>query len=174
MFFAYLAKISNVKVKFRIVLCVALFVVVLDQITKHLVRAHIALGQHIPEDSFISLTYTRNDGVAFSMFDGSGRGLIAVQIFLVAVIVGILLYLFKKVDSYFVICAVSLMLSGGIGNLIDRIRFSYVTDFVSVGNFPIFNVADSALTIGSLSLIVYLLFDSHSSKKNAGNDEADV
>jgi signal peptidase II len=149
-----------------VTICVVVFITVVDQITKGLVRSHIALGQHIPEDSFISLTFTRNDGVAFSMFDGGGRGLITVQIFLVAVILAIVIYLLMKTNSYFVIIVISLMLSGGIGNLIDRIARAYVTDFISVGKFPIFNVADSALTVGSILLIVYLLFFSSKQKQN--------
>jgi signal peptidase II len=149
-----------------VAVCIVIFVVIVDQITKYLVRSHIGLGKHIPEDSFISLTYTRNDGVAFSMFDGGGRGLIAVQVFLVAVILAIVIYLLIKTNSYFVITVVSLMLSGGIGNLIDRIARTYVTDFISVGKFPIFNVADSALTVGSVLLIVYLLFSSSKQKQN--------
>jgi len=133
-------------------------VAALDQFLKYLVGTYMAYGQSIPADGgFIRLLYTMNDGVAFSFLRGAGYGLLAVQSVMVALIVAALIYFNRRKARAFPLLCMAAMLGGGIGNLIDRIRFGMVTDFIAVGNFPVFNVADSALTVGCLLLVAWLI-----------------
>ncbi|MDR1068830.1 MAG: signal peptidase II [Clostridiales Family XIII bacterium] len=144
-----------------IVVGVILLSVALDRVSKFIVITHMTLGQSYPPgDHFISFFYTRNEGVAFSMFDDmSWRWiLVGVQSVLVIVLVVMLCVLLKRRSSVLPLVTLSLMLGGGIGNLIDRIAYGSVIDFVSVGSFPVFNVADSCLTVGCAIMIAYLLF----------------
>jgi signal peptidase II len=123
---------------------------------------HMTPGQSIPHDHpFISLYYTRNTGIAFSLFDGIGGSrwvLVGIQVMLVAIIIVVMIVALRRGMRILASTAFALMLGGGVGNLIDRIVYGSVTDFVSVGSFPVFNFADSCLTVGCAILIVYLLF----------------
>jgi signal peptidase II len=122
---------------------------------------HMTPGQSIPAgEHFISIYYTRNKGVAFSLFDGVGGtrwALAGVQVLLVIAIIVIMVALMRRQARIPILVAIALMLGGGIGNLIDRIAYGSVTDFISVGSFPVFNVADSCLTVGSALLVISLL-----------------
>jgi signal peptidase II len=137
---------------------IVVFIVVLDCLTKHFIRTHMHLGEAIPsEDAFFSIRYALNDGVAFSMFQGHTSVLIAIQSILVLVVLAVMILFLRRMFSAGTLCAFALMLGGGIGNLSDRILFGKVTDFISVGSFPIFNVADSALTVGCGLLLLCVL-----------------
>jgi signal peptidase II len=141
---------------------VILLSVAIDRITKIIVMKHMTLGQSIPSGNhFISLYYTRNTGIAFSLFDdtaGARWALAGIQAVLVVIIIVIMVVILMRETRVLTSVAFALMLGGGIGNLIDRIAYGSVTDFVSVGSFPVFNFADSCLTVGCAVLIVYLLF----------------
>jgi signal peptidase II len=153
--------VSTKKTSRAIVIGVILLSVALDRITKFIVITHMDLGQSFPAgDHFISFFYTRNEGVAFSMFDDASWRwvLVGVQSALVVVIVVLLYVLLRRRSSALPLVTLSLMLGGGIGNLIDRIAYGSVIDFVSIGSFPVFNFADSCLTVGCVLMIVYLLF----------------
>jgi signal peptidase II len=135
--------------------------VIVDRITKLLVMANMALGESIPSGgSFISLYYTRNEGVAFSLFDGAGARwlLVGIQSLLVVAIIIIMIVAVKRGARSITLFAISLMLGGGIGNLIDRVTYGSVVDFVGIGSFPVFNFADSCLTVGCVILIIYMIF----------------
>jgi signal peptidase II len=142
--------------------CVALLSVVIDRITKAIVMEHMMPGQSIPADHpFISLYYTRNTGIAFSLFDGIGGSrwvLVGVQAALAACIIVIMAVAFRRSVCVLASVALALMFGGGVGNLIDRIAYGSVTDIVSDGGFPVFNFAYTCLTVGCAILIVYLLF----------------
>ena len=139
-----------------LLLVVALSVVAADQITKYFVMANMYLGQSIPDEGIVRLTYTTNTGGAFSLF--------ANQNFLlaIAVIIGItvlVMYLrFIPLESTLLKAGLGLDLGGAVGNLIDRLRFGEVTDFIDFGFWPVFNVADSAVVIGTILIAYYLLF----------------
>jgi signal peptidase II len=153
----------NPKKKRNIVIavCAVLLSVVIDRIMKIIVMKYMELGQSIPDgDAFISLHYTRNTGIAFSLLDDGGSRwlLVGIQIFLVVAIVVAMAVMLRRMVSTLATIAFALMLGGGIGNLIDRIVYGSVTDFVSVGSFPVFNFADACLTIGCAIFIVCLLF----------------
>lgn len=134
-------------------------VVALDQLSKFLVRSNMTLGEALPsQDAFFSLRYALNDGIAFSLFQGYRVGLITIQSILVVGIIIVMIYVLRRFPSRLAVVIFSLMLGGGIGNLIDRIASGKVTDFFSVGTFPIFNVADTCLTIGCGLMLVCLIF----------------
>ena len=144
--------------KLRLFLIVAALVVALDQLSKLWVRAHLARGESLPITDRLSLTYIGNTGSAF--------GLLANQTFLlitigVASLLIILLFLrYLSLATTLSVVSIGLILSGAVGNLIDRLRFSYVTDFIDFrlwSNFhwPAFNIADAAITVGVFMLIYY-------------------
>ena len=145
------------------ILFMAIFAAVavfLDQLTKYLTVANIpylAEVDFIP--GFLSLTYHKNDGAAWSMLEGQ-QWLFAV-IFVVFTVV--LIWEFKKNFLNFTTfehwCLVAIY-AGGLGNMIDRIRLGYVVDMIQTDfiEFPIFNVADSFITCGCIVLIFHLVF----------------
>lgn len=129
----------------------------LDQWVKFWVVAHIELGQMrawLP--GLVSLTYLKNFGAAFSILQNQ-QGLFTV-ITLVVISAAIYYYMKHIQDSYWLLVAISLIIAGGLGNFIDRIRLGYVVDMFHLDfmNFAIFNVADSYLTVGVAILFIYL------------------
>ena len=138
----------------------ALLVVVTDQLTKIWIRSSLPLWQSIPDRGFFQITHVRNTGAAFGLFPD--------QSFLLTIIasVGVVLLLvyvifihrrFPYLDNVLGRFTLGLILGGTIGNLIDRLRFGYVTDFISVGIWPNFNIADSAVTVGAIMVAYSLL-----------------
>lgn len=135
---------------------IALIVVALDQVSKFFIRANMNLGQSIPEEGFFRITYGTNTGGVFGLF--------ANQAFLITLtaIVGVAAILvysrYPQANRVLVRVALGLLLGGAVGNLIDRIRFGKVVDFIDVGAWPVFNVADSAVVVGVILIIYYFLF----------------
>ena len=133
----------------------ALAVVFLDQLIKFLVRQNIQLGQSIPIiKNVFHLTYVANTGSAFGLFKSLN---IFFVLFSIIVIIGIFYYLKKiiKEDKKLQL-AVGLLLGGTIGNLIDRLVFGAVIDFLDFRIWPVFNIADSAVTVSIIFLITIL------------------
>lgn len=140
-----------------LLIIIALVVVSLDQLTKYLVRAHMELGQSIPREGIFRLTYITNTGGAF--------GILANQAFLLAVaaIIGVSVFLFYlryiPLESTLLKVGLGLAFGGAVGNLVDRLRFGgKVTDFIDIGAWPVFNVADMSLVVGTILIACYLLF----------------
>ncbi|RZJ44444.1 MAG: signal peptidase II [Brevundimonas sp.] len=146
----------------------ALFVIVVDQLTKAWVMSGLDLqevGRVFVLPPIFNFTWVENRGVSFGLFgDGSARWVLSV--FSVAV-AGFLGWWALKADRRLLITAIGLVMGGAVGNVIDRIRFGFVVDFLDfsgTGVFPwVFNVADSAITIG----VVLLIADSLLSEKAA-------
>lgn len=154
----------------------ALFVILLDQLTKAWIMGGLDLRElgHIQVLSpLFNLTWVENRGVSFGLFgDGSGRW--ALSAFSIAV-AGVLGWWALRADRRLLISAIGLVMGGALGNVIDRIRFGYVVDFLDFSgphfflgsmkiNFPwIFNVADSAICIG----VVLLILDSVRAEQEA-------
>ncbi|UCC60510.1 MAG: signal peptidase II, partial [Dehalococcoidia bacterium] len=135
----------------------SLAVIGFDQLTKYLIRANMTLdGPSIPEEGFIRLTYTTNSGGAFGLFSNQTFLLILAVFIAIAIVVLYLRYL--PADSTLLKVGLGLDLGGAVGNLIDRLRFGEVTDFIDVGAWPVFNIADSAITVGTILIAYYLLF----------------
>ncbi|MBY0370195.1 signal peptidase II [bacterium] len=139
---------------------------VLDQWTKWLVHTRFRVGESLGLlEGFFSLTYIRNQGAAFGIFQNTNpafrdKFFLAVPVIAIAVIT----YLYFKTprDQKVQTVALALVLSGAIGNLIDRLRFGYVIDFLDVHyhevyHWPAFNVADSCIVVGVLVLFLLSL-----------------
>jgi len=140
-----------------LLLVIALAVIGLDQLTKYLIRANMGLGESIPREGIFRITYVTNTGGAFGIF--------ASQTFLLALIavIGISVFLvylrYIPLKSRLLKIGLGLDLGGAIGNLIDRLRLEgKVTDFIDIGPWPVFNVADSAIVVGTILIAYYLLF----------------
>jgi signal peptidase II len=136
---------------------VLVVVVVLDQATKALVRGGIDVGE---EDSVlpgVSLVHVHNSGVAFGAF--AGGGLIVVVLVTVA-LAALLFYFVTHVDKPLIWLPTGMLLGGSVGNIIDRVRDGWVTDFVKLPAWPAFNVADVSITFGVLVLLWVIEQDS--------------
>ena len=127
-----------------------------DQITKYLVYKNLALGQSIPDDFIIKITYARNTGTAFSLFSSYGSLLLIISIF-VAVFFTIYFLMIEK-PKLTMRLFISLVVAGALGNIIDRVRFGYVNAFIDVGFWPIFNIADSSISIALTIYFIDLIF----------------
>ena len=148
----------------------AALIVAADQGVKYLVRANIALGQHV---SFLPgvmyLTFVKNTGAAFSMLE-EHTWLLTLLSGVVAVILAVLLAR-RILPHWFGQLALGLLLGGAVGNFIDRLLLGYVTDMFATAfvNFPVFNVADIAVVVGGVLLCVHvILFMKDEDKKEGG------
>ncbi len=129
----------------------------LDQITKVLIQKKMLLGESIPViQNVFHITFVSNTGAAFGIFKGQRLLFILISI---AVIIGMILLYRKLVGlPLWIRIASGLILGGAIGNLCDRIIYHYVIDFLDFHVWPVFNVADSAITIGAGILLISMLF----------------
>ena len=127
--------------------------VFLDQITKHLSEAYIRVSEGIRLLGFLNLVNVRNTGAAFGLFKGFGN---LFFIILSVIAIGVIIYLLWKGKDEFI--GLLLVLSGAVGNLIDRVFLGYVRDFIDIHigglHWPAFNLADSYLTIGIAYIIL--------------------
>lgn len=137
-------------------LLISLTVIGFDQLTKYLIRANMTLETSIPEEGFIRLTYTTNSGGAFGLF--ANQTFLLILAVFIAITIVILYLRYLPADSMLLKVGLGLDLGGAVGNLIDRLRFGEVTDFIDVGAWPVFNIADSAITVGTVLIAYYLLF----------------
>jgi signal peptidase II len=139
----------------------ALTVVVVDQLSKGWVVAQLPVGVPMPGPEttlgrFFSLTHVHNTGVAFGLGRGNNAFFTLVALTVVA---GIFLYERRlPAGAIWPRLALGLVAGGAIGNIIDRLRHGYVTDFFDFKFFPVFNVADSCIVVGTLSLAAYLWY----------------
>jgi signal peptidase II len=130
-----------------------LAVVVADQVTKALVRANVDLGSRDGVLPGVEIVHVRNRGVAFGLFSDGGLVLVVIGI---ASVVALLAFFATHSRRPLVWLPTGLLLGGAAGNLIDRTRQGFVTDFIDLPFWPAFNVADSCITIGVLSLLYVL------------------
>ena len=138
----------------------ALVVVTTDQLTKLWIRSSLALVQSIPEAGFFQLTHIRNSGAVFGLFPNQTFLLTIVSLAGAVLLLCYALFInhrFPLLNNTPGRLVLGLILGGTIGNLIDRIRLGYVTDFISVGIWPSFNIADAAVTVSSIALVYFLL-----------------
>lgn len=136
-------------------------IVALDQLSKYLVRTRLDFGATwMPIDwlaRFVRIVHWNNTGAAFGIFP-SGSLIFTIVAIIVAVAI---VYYFPRVQSnqWTLRLALVLMFSGAIGNLIDRVLHGTVTDFISLGNFPVFNVADASISTGVAVLVASMWID---------------
>ena len=165
------------KTNIAIYIYVGMFAVLLwfDRFTKNLVITNMNIGESIPPDgAFFSIHYTINTGVSFSMLEGQMEVLIIIQAVLFAVVTAACIITFIKLRHPMLQTSLVWIIAGGLGNLIDRILFGYVVDFISVGTFPIWNFADMCIVGGCILLVIYLLFLYPKRQKEALEEETEA
>ncbi len=161
---------------------ITIIIIILDQWTKSLVRTHIAVNYGVwspwpwltPYARIINIT---NTGAAFGIFQGFGN----IFTLLAIVVVLAITYYFPKVprEDWPLRVARGLQLGGALGNLIDRLYQGHVTDFVSLGRFAVFNVADASISTGVAVLLIGVWFKERQEKREqekaaAENSEASL
>ena len=160
--------------KYSLMFWIAGVIVVLDQWTKWLVRANIPFsGMWLPDSLAWLSPYARivnwhNTGAAFGMFQNGST----VFTVLAIIVIGAIIYYFPQVEKHdwALRIAMSMQLAGALGNLIDRItNDGRVTDFISVGTFPVFNVADSSITVGTIILLLGVYLQERAAQKEKKN-----
>ncbi len=132
---------------------IGLLIVLNDQLSKTWIRTNLRIGQPLFDIGFFRITHISNTGAAFGLFPGQSSALTIVAIIgIIVIVLGALLghrYL-SFLNSMLGKVALGLVLGGAVGNLIDRLRFGYVTDFIDFKVWPAFNIADSAVVVGSI------------------------
>lgn len=138
---------------------IAAILVILDQYSKFLITHRMAYGESIPviKDIF-HLTLISNTGIAFGLFKGGNTFFILTSL---VIILGIIIFKERIITKHPLSgkVVIGLIVGGAIGNLIDRIRLRYVVDFLDFRVWPIFNLADSGITIGGITLFILLILN---------------
>jgi len=132
----------------------ALLVFFLDQFTKAAVRQALAPGQSIPAEGFLRLTHATNTGMAFGLLPD--RTLLLVVASIVGIAVLVIVYRQQRGSRLLLRLALGLQLGGALGNLADRLFLGYVVDFIDVGPWPVFNLADASI-VGGILLLLWVL-----------------
>lgn len=142
---------------YSLLIIVAIVIISLDQYTKSIIRENFELWTDVwaPWDwmlPYARIVHVPNTGVAFGMFQGSGNIFSIVNLIVVLIII----FYYPRVpeSDWSLRLAMSLQLSGAVGNVIDRFTVGHVTDFISIGTFPVFNIADASITCGVIVLII--------------------
>ena len=136
-------------------LFVMLAALLADQLSKALVLLTMYPGQSIPESGIFRLTYVKNTGSAFGLFPNQTLFLIFASFVGIAIL--LVFYRIHRVSGPILRISLGLQLGGAIGNLMDRLRLGYVVDFLDVGAWPVFNLADSAIVVGLVGLMITML-----------------
>lgn len=135
---------------------IAIPILILDQTTKYLVSIKLLEGYTIPViNGVFHITLVHNKGIAFGLFQTSSAIFVTISI----MVTGFIIYLnYRWLEKRRVLPYIfGLIVGGAMGNLIDRFRFGHVVDFLDFRIWPVFNVADSAISIGTIILIIYLI-----------------
>lgn len=141
--------------KYLTIFSTALIIILIDQITKLLIKINFQLNESVPFiKNVFHLTYLHNYGAGFGVLQQQTYILIFISLF----VIGIIFYYFDRIKDKEILLqiVIGFILGGTIGNLIDRISYSYVIDFLDFQIWPVFNFADSFVTIGVIYLIIYL------------------
>ncbi len=149
----------------------ALLVVVADQLSKMWIRSNLDVGEVLFELGFFQLTRIHNTGAAFGLFRDQTFTLTIVALVGIAVILLYALFIYRRfpiLENRLGRLALGLILGGSVGNLIDRLSLGYVTDFIDIGVWPTFNIADSAVTVGAFMLAYLLLPLARAGKRGDG------
>ncbi len=150
-------------------------IAVLDQITKIWADTTLAMYEQIPITGFFNITKAYNYGAAFSFLDNEGgwqRWFFTLISLVVSIVLCVWLYRMKRAEKWLSL-SISLILGGAIGNLIDRAWYGYVVDFIQVywqtSYFPSFNIADAAISCGTVLLLGLTLFQKDESTADAAD-----
>jgi len=135
---------------------VAGLVFALDQLTKTAIRESLAIGESWPSDGWlVKITHVTNTGAAFGLLQGQGLFLTVTAVIAIGAIV--FYYMYPPLEHGLLRIAMGLELGGAAGNLLDRLRFGHVTDFIDFPRYPEFNVADSSIVIGLIIIAGFFL-----------------
>lgn len=151
--------VTKIKSREWIIVALAALVVLLDQLTKAAVMQYLTPGVPWNPISFlepiVALNYVTNTGVVFGLFPQMGR----VAAFITPTIVILLVVLYRRfaVRHWLLPVCLGMQLGGAFGNLVDRLRFGHVVDFIDFKIWPVFNLADSCIVIGGILLAFLLL-----------------
>ena len=139
-----------------------------DQLTKLLVRNNFELGESWPATGFLRLTYGTNTGTAFGLFPNQTLVLILASF----VAIGFLVYFYRAhaPNKPLLRAAIGMQLGGALGNLVDRLWAGAVVDFIDVGPWPIFNVADSCIVVGMIVLVSVLVLAGRDERREGAGD----
>ncbi|KAA3648126.1 MAG: signal peptidase II [Chloroflexi bacterium] len=154
----------------------AFTILAVDQATKEMVRQSIPFsGRWLPDwlmwlEPYARIVNWRNTGAAFGMFQDASL----IFTILAFVVIAVIFYYYPRVpgEDWPLRLAMGMQLGGAMGNLTDRLSFGYVTDFVSIGRFPVFNVADSSIFIGTIVLIVGVWWTERQMKQRQEQEES--
>ena len=153
----------------RVLLLAIVAVLAVDQLSKYLVRANMDLYESWPSEGLFRLTHGTNSGSAFGLFPNQTVLLIVASV----AAIGFLVYFYRvyAMPRPLLRLAIGLQLGGALGNLIDRLRAGEVVDFIDVGAWPIFNLADSSIVVGMTVLFgILMLTDSDKGHKADAGD----
>ena len=143
---------------FLFLFTIAGLIIFLDQFTKNIVRSNLAVGETwMPIEwlaPFARFVHWKNTGAAFGLFQ-SASTILAILAIVIAIAI---IFYFPQIPSKDTLSriALAMQLGGAVGNLIDRLTIGHVTDFISIGNFAVFNVADASITVGVCVLLFVL------------------
>ncbi|HEY70313.1 MAG TPA: signal peptidase II [Anaerolineae bacterium] len=161
---------------YLVLLGIAGGIVALDQWTKYLVRSRLAFGEAWSPWEWLMpyarIVHWNNTGAAFGLFPAAG-----VIFTIVAILVSVaIIYYYPRVpkNQIGVRIALPMQLAGALGNLIDRLSIGTVTDFVSLGAFPVFNVADASISIGVAVLVVVMFLEDRRTRRQVKATQEDV
>ena len=143
------------KNKYANIFLLAFFIVLIDQLAKFLIKINFQINESIPIiNNIFHLTYIHNFGAGFGILQQQKW----ILIFISAAVIGIIFYYLDKIKEKELLlqALTGFILGGTIGNLIDRLYYGYVIDFLDFQIWPVFNLADSFVTIGVIGLIIYL------------------
>lgn len=150
----------NIMNKKNMLFIYIVFILILDQISKYFVylyKPNIILIKKV-----LSITYAKNNGIAFSMLSENRFFIILISFVLISLFLYIIYKDMKKDNNKFKLILYAILLGGILGNLLDRLIRGYVIDFISIKiftyYFPVFNLADICITVGVILLIIYMLF----------------
>ena len=143
-----------------------------DQLIKFFAERDLApISEKVVIKGLLGWEYVQNTGAAFGSFSNNTAVLSVITG--IIILIGIIAIIAKKITNKFLLTVAVMIISGGIGNLIDRIARGYVTDYIKVLfiDFPVFNFADILVTCGSFLLIIYLIRDIYNDRKKKKNGE---
>jgi signal peptidase II len=168
---------KNINRNYSLMILIASGVIALDRISKWVIDTYLAVGETwLPTSLQWLLPYARivninNKGAAFGML----QDMRIVFVILTPIIMGVIIYFYSTLaaNERWMRVALSMLLGGAFGNFIDRLLFGQVTDFISVGTFAVFNVADSFVTVSAIMLIVAVLIKEYQEKKAAPQVDID-
>jgi signal peptidase II len=162
--------LKSIAGKYVFLFTIAGLIIALDQWTKSLVRTSLVLGETwLPDwlawlSPYARIVHWYNTGAAFGMFQSAST----VFMVLAIIVIGAIIYYFPRVENndWTLRVAMSMQLAGAAGNLIDRLLFEgKVTDFISVGTFPVFNIADASISVGTAILLLGVYLQERAAQK---------